>query len=147
MRNLPEMGKRPIPAVTAVIEAELVFPAVRGADLQRWKAQPGVHILVVQDPATRCGYAEALMRRKWPRALEYLEQFREELLARALYRKYHQEAGRPFYSQFNIAPETFSPFKVVWKRMSNDLSAAVLPGGPRNNPPGDHRVHRNRDPA
>ncbi len=66
------------------------------------------------------------MQQKWPRALAYLEQFREELLARALYRKYHREAGRPFYSQFNIAPETFSPFKVVWKRMSNDLSAAVV---------------------
>jgi hypothetical protein len=126
VRNLPEMGKKPIRPVTAVIEAELVYPAVRGSDLERWNARPGVHILVVQDPAARCGYAETLIRRKWPRILEYLEQFREELLARALYRKYHQEAGRPYYSQFNIAPETFSPFKVVWKRMSNDLSAAVI---------------------
>ncbi len=56
VRNLPEMGKRPIPAVTAVIEAELVYPAVRGADLQRWTRAPGVHVLVVQDPTTRCGY-------------------------------------------------------------------------------------------
>lgn len=126
VRNLPEMGKKPISAVTAVIEAELVYPAARGSDLQRWSAQPGLHVLAVQDPNTRCGYAETLMERKWPRVLDYLRQFREELLARALYRKYHQEAGRPFYSQFNIAPETFSPFKVVWKRMSNDLSAAVI---------------------
>ncbi len=49
------------------------------------------------------------MRRKWPRTLEYLEQFREEFLARALYRKYHQEAGRPFYSQFNIGPRPSRP--------------------------------------
>jgi hypothetical protein len=126
VRNMPELGRKPLRPVTAVIEAELVYPAVRGADLRRWNARPGVHVLLVQDPASRYGHAETLMQRKWPRALEYLERFREELLARALYRKYHREAGRPFYSQFNIAPETFSPFKVVWKRMSNDLSAAVV---------------------
>jgi hypothetical protein len=66
------------------------------------------------------------MKALWPRTLEYLEGFREELLSRALYRKYHAEAARPYYSQFNVGPGTFAPFKVVWKRMSADLSAAVV---------------------
>ncbi len=126
VRNLPEMGKKQIPPVKARIEHELIFPAVRGADIRRWGARPGVHVLVVQDPATRRGYPEAVMQQRWPRAFAYLEQFREELLRRALYRKYHQEAGHPFYSQFNIAPQTFAPFKVVWKRMAADLAAAVV---------------------
>jgi SAM-dependent methyltransferase len=126
VRNLPEMGKKQIPPVSARIEQELIFPAVRGADVRRWGARPGVHILVVQDPVTRRGYPEAILQQRWPRAFAYLEQFREELLRRALYRKYHQEAGHPFYSQFNIAPQTFAPFKVVWKRMAADLAATVV---------------------
>ena len=126
VRNLPEMGRKQIPAVRADVEAELVFPALRGADIQRWNAVPGVHILAVQDPHTRRGYPEAILRERWPRTFAYLQRFREELLGRALYRKYHAEAGRPFYSQFNVSPATFSPYKVVWRRMANDLAAAVV---------------------
>jgi len=92
----------------------------------RWNTRPGVHVLVVQDPKTRSGYPEETLRSKWPAAWAYLSGFRRELESRALYRKYHLDAGRPFYSQFNIGAETFLPFKVVWKRMSNDLTAAVI---------------------
>jgi SAM-dependent methyltransferase len=126
VRNLPELGKRPIGAVEAVIENGLLHPAVRGADIRRWRAVAGVHVLLAQDPDTRCGYGEDVMRGRWPKSLEYLERFREELLSRALYRKYHSQAARPFYSQFNVSRETFAPFKVVWKRMASDLAAAVI---------------------
>jgi hypothetical protein len=126
IRNRPELGKMTIPPLTAVIEGDLVYPAVRGSDIRRWGAAPRIHVLVVQDPATRCGYQQAVMRERYPKTLGYLERFRDELLSRALYRKYHQEAGRPFYSQFNVGPATFLPFKVVWKRMAGDLAAAVI---------------------
>ncbi|RPI13527.1 MAG: hypothetical protein EHM65_05165 [Acidobacteriales bacterium] len=126
VRNLPEMGKRPIRPVVARIEPECLYPALRGADIQRWRATPRIHALLVQDPARGFGHPEALMRERWPRTLEYLEGFREELLSRALYRKYHAEAARPYYSQFNVGEATFAPFKVVWRRMAADLSAAVV---------------------
>ncbi|HSW48920.1 MAG TPA: N-6 DNA methylase, partial [Bryobacteraceae bacterium] len=126
VRNRPDLGKKQIPPVIAVIESDLVYPAVRGADLRRWRAAAGVHVLAVQDPATRSGYSLDLMQREYPRTLEYLMRFRQELLGRALYRKYHQEASHPFYSQFNVSPLTFAPFKVVWKRMASDLAAAVI---------------------
>jgi len=126
VRNLPELGKSPIPPVQAILEAEPVYPALRGADIQRWRAQPRVHALLVQNPAARAPYPETELRIRWPRAWEYLAPFRRTLLARALYRRYHQRAGRPFYSQFNIGPALLAPFKVVWKRMANDLCAAVV---------------------
>ncbi len=126
VRNLPELGKKDIQQVSATLEAEPIYPAVRGADLRRWAARPGVHVLLVQDPETRRGVCEEVMRRNWPRTFGYLEQFREELVSRALYRKYHEEGKHPFYSQFNISSATFAPFKVVWRRMSDDLSAAVI---------------------
>lgn len=126
VRNLPERGKRPIPPVELEIESELVYPVLRGADLARWSAKPSIHALLVQDPALRRGYTEEVMSERWPLTFAYLQLFREELLRRALFNKFHKEAGNPFYSQFNIATETFAPFKVVWKRMSNDLAASVV---------------------
>ncbi|MGQ9635569.1 MAG: N-6 DNA methylase [Bryobacteraceae bacterium] len=126
VRNLPELGKSHIQPVRAAIEADLVYPALRGADIRRWSARPGVHVLLVQDPATRAPVPEPELRSRWPRAWEYLEPFRRTLLARALYRRYHQRAGRPFYSQFNIGPALLRPYKVVWKRLANDLCSAVL---------------------
>ena len=52
--------------------------------------------------------------------------FKEILLDRAAYRKYHAETGNPFYSQYNVADYTFARYRVVWKRMANDLIAAVI---------------------
>jgi hypothetical protein len=126
VRNRPDLGKKAIPQVTTVIESDLVYPAVRGSDICRWRAHPGVHVLIVQDPIKRFGHPQDLMEKQYPRTFDYLNRFREALLARALYRKYHLEAGHPFYSQFNVARETFAPFKVVWKRMTTDLTAAVI---------------------
>jgi len=126
VRNLPEMGKRPIAPATARIEAERLYPALRGADIRRWGAVPAIHVLLVQDPAQGRGYPETVMEERWPHTLDYLRGFRGELMARALYKKYHARAAHPFYSQFNVGAPALAPFKVVWKRMSSDLSAAVV---------------------
>ena len=126
VRNLPELGKSVIPAVSAILEAEPVYPAVRGADIQPWRATPRIHVLAVQDPVARYGYPEELLSARWPRVSEYLEQFRETLLERALYRRYHQQSARPYYSQFNMAASAFAPYKVAWRRMTNDIAAAVI---------------------
>jgi len=104
----------------------LVFPAVSGADIKRWKATPLVYVLIVQDPNTRAGYTEPLMKEKWPHTYAYLLNFRKELEERASYKKYHAPSGNPFYSQYNIAYYSFANYKVIWKRMANDIVAAVV---------------------
>jgi len=126
VRNLVEKGKRKIWKVRERIEADLVYPAVRGADIVRWGAKPNIHVLIVQDLRKRCGYPMSVMRVKWPRTFEYLLAFKTELLNRAAYKKYHADTDRPFYSQYNIAGYTFARYKAVWKRMANDLVAAVI---------------------
>lgn len=126
VRNLEEMGKRKIRKVQERIESDLVYPAVRGSDIGRWGAKPEIYVLIVQDPQTRVGYAETLMKRKWQRTFNYLTRFTKELLDRAAYKKYHAESDRPFYSQYNIADYTFARYKVVWKRMAGDIVAAVI---------------------
>lgn len=126
IRNLPERGKRDISKVTETIEPDLVYPAVNGGDIERWGASPSIFFLAVQDPAKKCGYSEKSMKEKWPRTFNYLVRFKKELLDRAAYKKYHEDSGNPFYSQYNIADYSFSRFKVVWKRMANDIVAAVI---------------------
>lgn len=126
VRNLPEKGKRKIQEVEERIEPDLVFPAVRGSDIERWGTSIGIYVLIAQDPKTRSGYAEGTMKSKWPRTFGYLVRFKDHLLERAAYKKYHAEAGATFYSQYNIADYSFSRYKVVWKRMASDVVAAVI---------------------
>ncbi|MCM8776295.1 MAG: hypothetical protein NC930_08130 [Candidatus Omnitrophica bacterium] len=124
--NLAEKWKRVISKIRETIEPDLVFPAIRGSDIKRWNAMPGIHVLITQDPIKRVGYEEQIMKQKWPRTFGYLLRFKESLLAQAAYKKYHAESDNPFYSQYNIAKYTFSNYKVIWKQMSNDLVAAVI---------------------
>ena len=47
VRNLVERGKKKISQVEERVEADLVFPAVCGADIRRWGAEPEVYVLMV----------------------------------------------------------------------------------------------------
>ncbi|HPO90104.1 MAG TPA: N-6 DNA methylase [Victivallales bacterium] len=126
IRNLTEEGKLKIQQVEETIEQDLVFPAIRGSDIERWKINPRIFMLVVQDPKTRRGYPEDFIKKDYPRTYSYLLKFKDILLDRPLYKKYHEQVNAPFYSQFNISEETFAHYKVVWKRMTNDLIATVV---------------------
>ncbi len=126
MENLPELGKRDIKKVDNFnLESDLVYPGVRGRDISRWQANPGIYVLIVQDPNTRKGYLESHVKNQWPETYKYLQQFEAPLRNRAAFIKYY-ESSDAFYSQFNISDYTFKPHKVVWKRMANDLVAAVM---------------------
>jgi type I restriction-modification system DNA methylase subunit len=102
IRNLTERGKQKIQSVEEKIESDLVYPAIRGADIERWGIQPKIYMLVVQDPKTRKGYPEEFLKNNYPRTYGYLTKFKEILLGRPLYKKYHKQAKAPFYSQFKI---------------------------------------------
>jgi hypothetical protein len=124
VRNIAARGKHSIITVDQVIEPDLLYPLLRWSDIKRYSAVPRGHILLVQDPATRTGIAEAVMQKRYPRTLEYLERFRELLASRAAYRRY--QGGGPFYSMYNVGPYTISPIKVVWRRMDRQINAAVV---------------------
>jgi hypothetical protein len=123
IRNLAQKGECRVEAVEAVIEPDLLFPLLRWRDVGRYSARPSDYLLLVQDGATRTGFDESLMHEKFPRTLDYLRRFEKTLRARAAYRRYQE--SRPFYSMYNVGPYTFSPIKVVWRRMDRRLNAAV----------------------
>jgi SAM-dependent methyltransferase len=126
VENLPELGKRDIPKLEATLEATHVYPAVRGRDIQRWRATPNVYVLVVQDPQTREGYPEGRMQLDWPNTYSYLLRFRDILLSRGSHVVRELAERTVFYTMYGIGPYTFAPQKVVWKRMAGDLVACVV---------------------
>jgi len=126
VRNLVEKGKRKITQVHERIEADLVYPAVRGADIARWGTNPQVCVLMVQDPPKSEPHSEQKMKKDWPHTYNYLTKFRQVLLSRGS-RTVRELAKRTaFYAMFGIGAYTIARYKVVWKRMASDLVAAVV---------------------
>jgi methylase of polypeptide subunit release factors len=126
IENLIEKGKTKIPKLEETIEQDLVYPGLRGSDIQRWQATSKIYILLTQDPSKREPYPEEVMKKKWPRTYGYLTKFKEVLQSRASKMLQDLAKKTSFYAVFGVANYTMSKFKVVWKRMSTDLIAAVV---------------------
>ncbi len=125
--NLAERGRTKLKKIEKKIEQDLLYPAVQGPNIKRWAINQTFFALIVNDKNHPMkGYAESLMKQKWPYTFSYLTEFKEDLLQRATFKKLHLQQKAPFYSQYNIGDYTFSPYKVVWKRMANDITAAVV---------------------
>ncbi|MGC8893498.1 MAG: Eco57I restriction-modification methylase domain-containing protein, partial [candidate division WOR-3 bacterium] len=128
VKNITEgRRKKQIKGIEAKIESKFIYPSFRGADINRWSNTLTVYTLILNDPILPTKpFTEEFIKLNFPLTYSYLINFKSELLEREAYKKFHQKAGRPFYTQFNISKDTFANFKVVWKRMSNDIFACVL---------------------
>jgi methylase of polypeptide subunit release factors len=124
--NRVEKGKRLIPKIEAIIEPDLVYPAVRGKDIQRWGIISKIFVLIPYPFSNNTPYTETELKQIYPRTYTYLTNFKSELNERAAYKKLYKPAGKPFYSQYNIQNYTFAKYKVLWKRMANDIVASVV---------------------
>lgn len=126
VRNLGDVGRRKVETVETQVESALVFPLLRWRDVDEFAVRrPTTAILLPQDPIRRRGVDAETMRRDFPAALAYLRRFETTLRDRAAYRKFQSRA--PFWSLYNVDSTTFSPIKVVWRRMDSTLRAAVVP--------------------
>ena len=127
VENRSDIGKRKnILRVTRPIESELLHPLLRGRDVKKWNAQPSCHIILSQNPETRQGIDEKVMRKKYPCAMDYFKLFEDLLGKRAAYRKYFRNQRAPFYSMFNVGPYTTAPWKAIWKDMGKTIVSAVI---------------------
>lgn len=137
--NVTEGAKKQVGRTQAAVETELLYPLLRGRDVARWAATPSIHIVMAQDPETRCGIAVETMEKKFPKAHSYFARFEQLLRTRAAFRRYFQDTD-PYWSMFNISPFTFAPWKVVWREQASTFTAAVV--GPHNRRPvvPDHKL-------
>ena len=133
VRNMPACGKKALPTKEVILEAEFLYPLVRGVQMRRWQAEIDSVILFVQDPLRRRGIDPQRLQSAAPRVWQYLEEFANVLVERAAYRRFFQKAKpstpanvAPFYSMFNVGSYTLSPYKVAWHRMKAPLEAAIL---------------------
>jgi hypothetical protein len=129
VRNLTQGAKVQVPEVVEAVEPDLLYPLLRGRDVQRWKAEPSACILMVQDPEKRRGYSEEWLQENYPRTYGYLKRFEEVLRKRAAFKRYFTRKDKnnrivetgPFYSMFGVGPYTFAPWKVVWPWTSKGI--------------------------
>lgn len=124
--NVTEGAKRKVESVQAAIEPDLLYPLLRGRDVQRWSASPNALILMVQDPNTRRGYDEGSLQVTYPKTYAYLKRFEKMLRQRAAYKRYFKQSDA-FYSMFNVGQYTFAQYQVVWREQAAGLVAAVVP--------------------
>jgi methylase of polypeptide subunit release factors len=126
VRNITEGAKVKVDEVTETIEPNLLYPLLRGRDVQRWRAEPSTFIILVhnQDGSV---IPESDFQRNFPRTYGYLKRFepvlrqRRDAMVQGMYRR-----GLPFYSYSAVGTYTFAPWKVVWPNIASYLTAAVV---------------------
>ena len=126
VRNLTKGTKRKVENVQAAIEPDLLHPLLRGRDVSRWQVQPSAHILMVQDPEKRIGYEENWLSVEYPKTYAYLKRFEDVLWQRKSQPVRRLMKSGAFYSMFAVGDYTFSPWKVVWRYISTEMTAAVV---------------------
>ncbi len=124
--NIGEVGKIKISTISHPLEADLLYPLLRGRDVQRWRAAPSACIILAQDPETRAGYAEPWMKENLPETYRYFKRFEEKLRGRSGFRKFFDPKKDPFWSIYNVGPYTLATYKVVWREQAAEFTAAVV---------------------
>jgi len=79
--NPPESGqKKRVKQITTKIEADLVYPLVRGRDIEKWCVRfSDRYIIVPHVPSTAEPIRESELKTKLPLTYQYLANYREEL--------------------------------------------------------------------
>ena len=124
--NWADVGKIQVDQIEAVVESQLVYPLLRGRDVHRWKSKPSTHILLTQDPDTRTGITEGTMKRQYPLTYQYLRRFQSILRRRPGYLKYFDPDRDPFWTIYNVGEYSVSPFRVVFKELTDFFQCAVI---------------------
>ncbi|MCZ2356644.1 MAG: SAM-dependent DNA methyltransferase [Bacteroidia bacterium] len=125
--NLHDVGKTEVESASSEIEADLVFPLLRGREIKRWNITPDTYVILPQDPNQPSkGISRKVFESKYQKCFEYFRKFESQLTNRSGYKKYLEPAGEPFYSLYNIGTYTFMPYKVVWKALASGSVASVL---------------------
>lgn len=125
IQNDPAVGRQAgIAQVTATVEAEHVFPLLRGRGVGPFSASsdPDYHILLPQ----RGMHGNPDLPTVASRTHRFLSQFKGELERRSSYRRYQK--GQAYWSVWTTGPYTFSRYKVLWKEMSGGRFAVAYVG-------------------
>jgi hypothetical protein len=130
IENLGDEGKIKVETITHQVESEILFPFLRGRDVQRWNGRESCSYVLTHDAEERRAYSVAEMRARFPKALEYLTRFKRELLARKSAPVRQQMERGAFYALLGVGPYTVSPWKVIFKDLTEFFQCCVV--GPKD---------------
>jgi SAM-dependent methyltransferase len=126
VRNLGDVGKTKVESTIMPVEEEFLYPLLRGRDVHAWHAKPSAMIVL---PHRADDFSEPVelsqMKRKSPLTFEFFERFEKQLKARSGYKQLHKQR-REFYVVGNVGNYTLSPYKVVFKELSEIFQCAVV---------------------
>jgi hypothetical protein len=127
VRNITEGAKREIKPGVHTIEADLLYPLLRGREVKKWLVSSAgdARFLIVQDPQRRRGIPEEELRDRLPRTYRYLKKYEKELRQRKS-QSLRRLMAECFYAMFAVGEYTFAPYKVAWAEVSNQLQAGVV---------------------
>lgn len=128
------------------IEADLLYPLVRGRDLGRYCIRTEDWYQIVPNSHYGNVEEEAEFADRYPLAYTYFLGFEDILRKRSSYRRY--QGNLPFYVIYCVGDYSFSRFKVVWMEQQNPrlFRAAVVSsrrdgGGPNRLVIPDHKLY------
>lgn len=144
--ELPIAKELDDPADGVWIEADLLYPLVRGRDLGRYcVSTDGWHQIIPNQHYENVETEEEFADR-YPLAYSYFANYRDLLTARSTYRRF--QTHLPFYVIYCVGTYTFRRWKVAWmeQQAPTAFRCAVLPDIQRSKTPNtkmvpDHKLY------
>ncbi|MDD5523532.1 MAG: SAM-dependent DNA methyltransferase [Kiritimatiellae bacterium] len=141
VKNYTEGAKRRIDIVQGAVEADILFPLLRGRDVGKFSATPDLKIILPHRlPHGDKAITEKILKTQFPKAYAFLHQFKNVLESRKSYLKFLKPANQPFYATFNTGDYTFSRIKVVWREQASTLVTAVVVSDDKQSIVPDHKL-------
>jgi N-6 DNA methylase len=133
--NVIQGAKKKVESKIATLEHDLVYPLVRGRDVQRWRVDQ--RLLMLYPHEGKSAISEVKLKRL-PKTWDYLSFFKRELSERKMFDLSFRE--HPFYALFQTHEELLWPVKVVWREVSNNFETAIVAGDKGKPAIPDHTV-------
>lgn len=105
------------PVEGAWIEAEVLYPLVRGRDVGRYSVTTRDWYQVVPNDHYENAETEEDFADRCPLTYSYFKNFEDLLSKRSTYKRY--QSHLPFYVIYCIGEYSFAPYKVVWLEQQN----------------------------
>jgi hypothetical protein len=112
---------RMVPPVDgAWIEADLLYPLIRGRDTGRYCSDTEGWYQLIPNAHYENVETEEAFADRYPLTYSYLKNYEDLLRQRASYKRY--QAHLPFYVVYCVGDYSFSPYKVVWMEQQDPAS-------------------------
>jgi hypothetical protein len=108
------------PVDGAWIEADLLFPLIRGRDLGRYSLQTDQRHQIIPNMHYENVDAEEDFAERYPCAYSYFANYRDLLVKRSTYRRYQKHP--PFYVIYCVGNYSFRKWKVAWMEQQDPSS-------------------------